>query len=330
MKNILITGGAGFIGYHLAKRLSEDDNNKIVIADNLHRGQMDEDFTQLINNMPNVRFEQVDLTNIESMSKIWGYYDELYHLAAIIGVKHCMSHPDIVLKVNLLSTMNIIELAKDNKVKKVLFSSTCETYASGFDYNIVKVPTNEEVPLMISDVKNPRLSYASSKIVGEQMIIFNSPGNYDYSIVRYHNIYGQRMGYAHVIPEVLKRIHQQEKPFKLYGANQTRSFCHVYDGVAETIAVMQSAKTNNEIVHIGNNTEEILIKDLVLKIFKILNVSLLTEEVPAPAGSVNRRCPDISKILRLTEVSPIVTLEEGLKLTVDWYWEQINKGKIWE
>lgn len=329
MKKILITGGAGFIGYHLANKLSNDAENQITIADNLHRGQMDDAFVALINK-ENVHFEQVDLTSRESMQPIWEYYDQIYHLAAIIGVKHCMNHPDLVLKVNLLSTLNIVELAKEMKVKKIIFSSTCETYAGGFEYNIVKVPTDETVPLMVGDVTNPRLSYAASKIAGEQMVIFNAANNYKYSIVRYHNIYGQRMGYVHVIPEVLKRIYQKETPFKLYGANQTRSFCHVYDGVDETIAVMNSEKTDNQIIHIGNNTEEILIKDLVLKIFDILKVKLPTEEVPAPLGSVNRRCPNISKIKELTGIAPKVTLDEGLKMTVDWYWNQIEQGKIWE
>lgn len=329
MKKILITGGAGFIGYHLASKLSLDANNHIVIADNLHRGQMDEDFKTLINK-PNVRFEQVDLTDKVSMKSIWTYYDEIYHLAAIIGVKHCMSNPDKVLKINILSTLNMVDLVKETASKKILFSSTCETYAGGFEYNIVPIPTPETTPLMISDITNPRLSYATSKIAGEQIIIFNAKEDYTYAIVRYHNIYGQRMGYVHVIPEVLKRIHLQENPFHIYGANQTRSFCHVYDGVDETIAVMKSDKTDNQIIHIGNNTEEIAIKDLVMKICKIIDVSLQTIEVPAPQGSVNRRCPDISKIKELTGIKPKVSLDEGLKLTVDWYWKQIKEGKIWE
>lgn len=329
MSKILVTGGAGFIGYHLSEKLSRDINNQLVIADNLARGQMDEAFKMLISK-PNVRFEQVDLTSLESMGKIWEYYDQIYHLAAIIGVKHCMNHPDLVLKVNLLSTLNIVELAKENHVKKIVFSSTCETYASGFEYGVVKVPTLEDTPLMVSDIGNPRLSYAVSKIAGEQIIIFNSLNNYDYSIVRYHNIYGQRMGYAHVIPEVLKRIYLKETPFKLYGANQTRSFCHVYDGVDETISVMNSLNTNGQVIHVGNDSEEILIKDLVLRIFEILHVDLPVKDVPAPIGSINRRCPNINKLRRLTGVSPKVSLQMGLDLTVKWYWNQIKEGKVWE
>lgn len=329
MSKILITGGAGFIGYHLANKLSEDSTNEIDIADNLARGRADQELKELIAK-PNVQFFEVDLTDSNSMKTIRRYYDEVYHLAAVIGVKHCMKDPARVLDVNLKSTMNIIQLVVENKCKKLLFSSTCETYASGFELGIVNVPTDETVPLSISDVTNPRLSYAVSKIAGEQLVIFNAKENYEYAIVRYHNIFGPRMGYAHVIPEILKRVYQKEAPFKVYGADQTRAFCYVDDAVEQTIGCMRSERASGEIVHIGNNREEIQIRDLVAKLFNLTDYRSELLEVPAPAGSVKRRCPDISKMARLTGISPRVTLDKALKQTVDWYWPRIKKGDVWE
>jgi len=329
MARILITGGAGFIGYHLAEKLSTDSSSSITIADNLQRGQYDNKFKKLIEK-PNITFKEVNLTDINTTRAIWDCYDEVYHLAAMIGVKHCVNDPKNVLYTNIMSTSNIIRLIIENRCKKVLFSSTCETYASGFGLGVVNVPTDESVPLVIGDVKSPRLSYAGSKIVGEQLIHFNSSGNYQYSIIRYHNIFGPRMGYAHVIPEVVKRIYQKESPFKIYGASQTRAFCYVADAVAQTIAVMKSDKTNGEIIHIGNNREEIAIKDLIEKIFKILDYHPSTINVEGYPGSVERRCPDISKLERLTGVRPRVPLDEALKITVEWYWDDINKNGVWE
>ncbi len=329
MKKILVTGGAGFIGYHISNKLSEDSNNEVVIVDNLHRGRMDSLFSTLISK-PNVRFVKEDLTDIGALKKtIWEDFDEIYHLAAIIGVKHCMNHPDEVLRVNLISTLNIVQLAKEHHVGKIVFASTCETYAGCLDYGIISIPTTEDIPLMVADTYNPRLTYASSKIANEQMIIFNAPGHYDYSIIRYHNIYGQREGFAHVIPEILVRIVRGENPLKVYGADQTRSFCHVYDGANQTIAVMNSDKTNGKVVNIGE-TNEITIRELVDRMLHILNKKVTIEDVPAPMGSVRRRCPDVSRLTKLTGVKSQISLDEGLKMTIDWYLDLIKAGDIWE
>lgn len=329
MSKILITGGAGFVGYHLANKLSENPADEICIADNLVRGRMDKEFEELLRK-PNLRIFSIDLTNLNSVKEIWNYYNEVYHLAAVVGVKHCMRDPARVLEINLKSTMNITQLMIENGCKKIVFSSTCETYAGGFELGIVKVPTDERVPVSVSDIRNPRFSYAVSKIAGEQLVIFNAKDNYDYTIVRYHNIFGPRMGYSHVIPEILKRVYQKENPFKIYGYDQTRAFCYVDDGVEQTIACMRNSSTDGEIVHVGNDQEEILIKVLVKKIFDLLDYKPEVLEVPAPPGSVKRRCPDISKVKRLTGVKPEVCLDEALKKTVDWYWEEIKKGNIWE
>jgi len=309
---ILITGGAGFIGYHLAKKLARSSENKITIADNLHRNLSDKELKELVVK-PNVVFEKVDLTDLASMKPIWKHYDEVYHLAAIIGVEYCINHPSTVLHVNILSIMNVIKLIIENKCQKLVFTSTSETYAGGLEFGIIEVPTSESVPLVISDIREPRFSYAGSKIVGEQLVMFNAKGNYNYSTIRYHNIYGPRMGYAHVIPKIIKRLYLNERP--LVCGNHTRAFCFVEDAVNQTIAVMK--KGNNEIFHIGNN-DEIYIKDLVKKIIKIYGSKLKPKNISTEPGSVERRCPDISKVKSLG-VYPKIDLNKGLKKTINWY-----------
>jgi len=328
-KKILITGGAGFIGGALADRLSQNTDNQIYIADNFKRGQKD-DFLQKLLERTNVKLITLDLTEKADLNLIPSNIDEVYHLAAIVGVKHCLTRPAEVLRVNLLSTMNIIEFVKKNKIKKLLFSSTCENYAGGFNHGVIPIPTPEEIPLMVADVKNPRWSYAGSKIAGEQMVIFNAPENYDYRIVRYHNVFGPRMGFVHVIPEVLKRLHQEENPFKIFGKNQTRAFCFIEDAVTQTIIAMEKDTLKNEIVHIGNDSQEITIGELINKIFKITNNSPLTEEEKEHNASVNRRCPNINKMRTLGKYGPQYSLDEALGKTVSWYQKEINENRIWE
>jgi UDP-glucose 4-epimerase len=334
MIKILITGGAGFIGYHLANELANDSSNEIVIADNLQRGREDKYFLELISKR-NVTFVQVDLINfMEIKEKIWQYYDHIYHLAGVVGVKHCMNNPERVLDINLRSTLNIVELAKVNKCGRLLFSSTCETYANGFELGVVNVPTVEEVPLIIKDVKNPRMSYAGSKIVGEQLVIFNSSefieDSYDYSIVRFHNIYGPRMGYAHFLPEVIKRTLDGEKPFKVYGHDHTRAFCYISDAIEQTILAMLHQNTKNEILHIGNSSGETKIVDGIKEIHSKMGFRPELELVDAPKGSVNRRCPDTTKIKKLTGFVPKVSVSEGFKETTAWYKNDLKENGAWE
>lgn len=328
MKTVLITGAAGFIGYHLAKKLSERNDTKLVLVDNYQRGRNDPAYEALLAK-DNVDFYQVDLCVPGSLNVIKEHIDEVYHLAAVVGVKHCVNRPDFVLKTNVLSTYYLIEYMKEKGIKNIVFSSTCETYASGFELGIIPLPTPETTPLIISDINNPRWSYAGSKIVGEQMVLFNSKGFYDYKIVRYHNIFGPRMGFVHIIPEIVKRVSVKESPFKLFGKNQTRSFCYVNDAVTQTILAMESCPSG--IYHIGNGKDEITIGEVINKIFQELNYKPeeITEE-NAPEGSVNRRCPDTSKLWKQTGFIPKYSFAEGLRETVAWYKDVIEKGDVWE
>ena len=224
---------------------------------------------------------------------------------------------------NILSTINLLNHFSDCKNTKMLFSSSSEAYASSYTINPdLEFPTKEDIPLSIADVFNPRYSYGGSKLVCELLIInFAKRFGFPYSIIRYHNIYGPRMGYKHVIPEFILRILKKEDPFKIYGSRQTRAFCFVQDAVNATIAVNESKKTKSEIIHIGNSDEEIEIQDLAKKLFLVANYNAIIEDQSPKQGSVNRRCPNISKLKRLTGIYPEIYLKEGLEITYKWYIE---------
>jgi len=323
MKKILVTGGAGFIGYFLIKKLLEDRDNKIVMIDNMYRGRVDDELKNIINNK-NVTFHQGDLTDKDFIKQLDKDFDYIYHLAAVIGVKNVVENPDKVLNHNAIATLNLIEFAKKIKsLKKILFSSTSEIYAGTLKHYGIDIPTNEEVKLVIDDIKSPRTTYMLSKMYGES-ILFNYGFKYNipFTIVRYHNVYGPRMGFLHVIPEMLVKISNQTI-IEVASPEHTRSMCFIDDAVEMTIRACENISTKKEILNIGNQSEEISIINLVKLIADVLDKKIKTKMLPDTKGSPKRRCPDISKIVNLTGYSPKVNIKEGLKKTYNWYKDKL-------
>jgi UDP-glucose 4-epimerase/UDP-glucuronate decarboxylase len=317
LAKVLVTGGAGFIGCHLTKLLLQKKHD-VTICDNLFRGKMDIELKEVLENKY-ASYVQCDLTERKDLDKLEDNYHQIYHLAAINGTKHFYEMPENVLKVNLLSSINVLERFKDNKSGKMLFSSSSENYAGTYKMGAVEIPTDENVPLCIVDPFNARNSYAASKITGELLFInYARKFKFKMSIVRFHNIYGPRMGFEHVIPEFSMRAAKKEDPFKIYGGEETRAFCFVSDAIEGTYKVMESDKTNAEIVHIGTQ-EEIKINELAKKIIKLANYTPKIAIKDAPVGSVKRRCPNIKKATKLVGYSPKVGIEEGIRKTFEWY-----------
>ena len=319
MNRILITGGAGFIGYFLSENLSKDRDNEIHIVDNLSKSQIDEAFSLLIEN-DNVTFTKLDLVDLKSYSKLENEYDQIYHLAAIVGVRKVTENPVLTLRVNTLSTIYLLDHVKDMKNHpKFLFGSTCENYSSSIKKFDIPIPTPEDIPLCIEDIRNPRWSYASSKILGE-VATFHYSNLYDFNstIVRFHNIYGPRMGTQHVIPEFILRLKENPPKFEMYGGYQYRSFCYVTDAVKMIINLMNNVNANNKVVNVGGE-DYIKISILAQKICKILDVSVEFIEKGAPEGSVEMRKPNLTLIKSLKNYVSDFSFDEGLKRTYEWY-----------
>jgi len=332
MKKILITGGAGFIGYHLAKHLLKTYKKcEIVLVDNLQRGLMDVDFKELLKN-PEITFLNLDLTKSNSFKKIGDGYDHVYHLAAVNGTKYFYKMPHETSRINLLSLIHTLEWFRSkNKEGKICFPSSNEAYAGGLNaFNKLKIPTPENVPLVVEDPYNPRWSYAATKLMGEVLMIhYSSTYNLRGVIVRPHNFYGPRAGYDHVIPEFSMRIVNKIDPFPIFGADDTRTFCHIKDAVRAMQMIMDSKKTNKlpiETFHIGDS-EEISIQKLADKMFKISGwkpQKIIVNK--SPHGSVKRRLADTKKIKTMIKWIPKIKLDVGLKETLDWYRKNPKKS----
>ena len=318
MAKVLITGGAGFIGYHLAKALVKEGHT-ITICDNLFRGRQDKELAELCEKS-SVRLVICDLTQPHSFRQLDKGYDLVYHLAAINGTRYFYEIPDQVLRVNVLTLINTLDWFVQSHCGKFLFASSSEVYASGAAASSLPIPTPEEVPSIIDDPHNPRLSYAGSKILGELMAInYGRAHDFPCTIVRYHNVYGPRMGYDHVIPEFCIRILERKSPFPIYGALETRSFSYVDDDVRATMLVMDSSATDGQIIHLGNPSGEISIKGLAELMFDLFDFHPALEIRPAPSGSVKRRCPETSKLEKLTGFRPQTPLSTGLVKIFAWY-----------
>nr|WP_042189848.1 NAD-dependent epimerase/dehydratase family protein [Kibdelosporangium sp. MJ126-NF4]CEL18923.1 UDP-glucose 4-epimerase [Kibdelosporangium sp. MJ126-NF4]CTQ95274.1 UDP-glucose 4-epimerase (EC 5.1.3.2) [Kibdelosporangium sp. MJ126-NF4] len=305
----LVLGGAGFIGLHLTRRLLAEGHD-VTVVDDFSRGRNDPDLAAL-----DVPVISADLTDSESFDRLPHGWDQVYLLAAVVGVRNVEKDPGKVVRVNTLVVLNTLDWIRPEE--KLFFASTSEVYAGGVSAGIVQVPTPETVPVMIDDVTAPRFAYAASKLLGEEAVVhIGRSKGVPYVIGRFHNVYGPRMGADHVIPELSLRAARREDPFKVYGTDQYRAFCHVDDAVAAMLLSMD--KITGEIVHIGND-EETNIGDLTKLVLRIAGHDPVLDVESAPAGSVARRCPDLAKLRALTGYEPAVSLEEGVRRTFEWY-----------
>lgn len=311
---ILIIGGAGFIGFHLAKKLSI--SNHVLIIDNLSRGKLDKDLKELLKNR-NVKFKKIDVTNTKF--KLANNFDFIFNFSAIVGVQNVNLKPDQVLEKNVLMQLASIKIAQSQKkLKKFIFSSTSEIYSGSLNNNLIKFPTPEDNLICLNKLDNPRHTYMLSKIYGEAICSFSK---IPFAIVRLHNIYGPRMGMQHVIPQWIMKVlkQKQDKFFYLENANHSRTFCYVDDAI-KMIEKVTFSKKKNMTFNIGNSNPEIKIKDLIKIIFKIIGIkNFILKSKKVKNFSPIRRAPNMDKFIKNFKYRSQISLEEGINKTLIWY-----------
>lgn len=305
---VLVTGGAGFIGYHLAHRLAQNENH-VTIVDNFSRGQLDNAVREL-DSLTNVELLDLDLTTGDlAFARQFEY---VFHMASINGTANFYSRPFEVTKAAIVPTIRLLEAIRaSDSLRKFFLASTSEVYASSVTRDVEKIPTSEDAFISIDDISNPRWSYAAGKIAAESAVM-GAIQQFGISAVvaRFHNVYGPRMGYDHVIPALFKKF--MEGDFRVEGGSSSRSFIYIDDAVDAVLASVVNNFDNGPILHIGTS-EEIQIGQLARKILSVLGAEAQLEIVAAPRGSVLRRCPDISK-LEAMGFTPGTSLDQGLDL----------------
>lgn len=316
---VLIIGGAGFIGGHLLKKLLNDKKIlNIDIIDNFSRSKKDSFLKYLIKDS-RVSILKKNIITIKDNKFKKKNYHIIYQFGAILGVENVIKNPEKVLINNFLIMKKSIEIAKkQKKLKKFVFLSTSEVYAGSLENFKIKFPTPESSPLALTNILNSRTSYMLSKIYCEAMCIHS---NLRYLILRPHNIYGPRMGFSHVIPELIKKILKikKNKSLKLQSANHQRAFCYIDDAVNQIYLITKS-KVTNKTFNIGNNQEEISIINLCKKILALSfrnDIKIIKKKVNN--FSPTRRLPDMNNLFRFIKKFQHTKLEDGLIKTINWY-----------
>jgi len=309
MKNeqILITGGLGFIGSHIAKMLL-DQKKKVTVFDNLSRGN-------ILNLKKNKNLKIIigDIRKLHDLKKSFKKIQTVIHCAAINGTKNFYKKPIDVLEVGTLGIINLLKLCKQYNVKKFFLASSSEVY-----HLPQKIPTDENTRLTIPDVFNPRFSYGGSKIMSEQLSIYYGKKFFNKTIIfRPHNVYGANMGRDHVIPELISKLRKNKNKIKIQGTgNETRSFIYIDDFISAFNLVFKKGKNLN-IYNIGTQ-ERVKITDLAKYILKNMNIMPTIQNAPLAKGGTLHRCPNIKKLRKLG-FKPKYTLDDGIKKMLESY-----------
>ena len=290
-RRVLITGGAGFIGFHLARSLLADGCH-VHLCDDLSRGVIDRDLKNLLSD-GNISISQVDLLNRDSVLALGDSFEIIFHLAAIVGVQNVVKRPYDVLVANTSMLKNIISLAHQQKyLSRLLFSSTSEVYAGTLEHFGLSIPTSETTAITISSLKEPRATYMISKIMGEAMC---QQADVPFTIFRPHNIYGPRMGMAHVIPEQLKKAFDATAGdcLGVRSPNHTRTFCYIDDAIQLLRRMIEVSDCVGQTLNLGAETPELTIQELVLECIAVTGKNLTIEPLEPTKGSPERRAPDM-------------------------------------
>ena len=304
-KKYLVTGGTGFIGSALVKKLDQEEHS-VRVMDNDSRGS--------IHRLKGLDLEwiQGDIRDLEKVKAAAQGCDSIVHLAYVNGTEYFYKEPEMVLEIAVKGMMNVLDAALYHGIKELIIASSSEVYQNPGIF-----PTPENVPLVVPDVYNPRYSYGGGKIITELLAIHYAKFFDRVVIFRPHNVYGPDMGNEHVIPQLIKKM--KNKDFTLQGSGkETRSFVYINDFIEAAMKVIEKGE-NKGIYHIGTQ-EEIPIYRLAQLVCEQLEITPSPEfQFTQPAkGNTSRRCPDIKKLKDLG-FEPKISLKEGLKLTIPWY-----------
>jgi len=313
-KKVLVTGGGGFIGSHLVERLLES-GAKVKVADVVASRTANGNLAGLKNA---IEFEEADLTHPNTCKKICRGADIVMHLAARVrGIGYNVKHHGEMFFANALMNLQVMEAARLASVERYLCVSTVGVYPKA-----CAVPTPEEDGFK-EEPESSGFGYGWSKRQAEiQARCYKEQYGMKIAIVRPYNVYGPRMHFdsetAPVISSQIKKVLDATDVITVWGnGDQTRSFTYVSDEVEGMMLAVEKYPQADPL-NIGSS-EEITIKDLVRLIARLAGKNLQIEfDTTKPCGAV-RRCPDISKATRLIGYYPKVTMEKGLKQTIDWY-----------
>jgi UDP-glucose 4-epimerase len=309
MRHNLITGGAGFIGSHLAEALLAR-GEKVTVIDDLSTGSVRN--IDLHRNHPHYSYHIASIMDRPLMTELVDRCDRVFHLAAAVGVRLIVERPVASIETNIRGTEIVLELAA-RKLRPVLIASSSEVYGKG-----VRIPFSEDDDVLLGPSTRPRWSYACSKMIDEFLALaYWQERRMPVVIARLFNTVGPRQAaqYGMVIPRFVRQALANE-PLTVYGdGSQTRAFVHVSDTVRALVGLMDCDAAAGQVFNVGS-TEEITIADLARLIIARTGSTSTLQFLPfeqaydANFEDLTRRVPDLTRISRLIGFQPSFTIEQ--------------------
>jgi NAD dependent epimerase/dehydratase len=310
-RRVLVTGAGGFIGSHVAETLVRAGASVRAFVRYISRG----DYGWLEASPPEILEEleifRGDLANPEAVANAVAGREIVLHLGALIPIPYSYRHPREFVTANVEGTLNVLEAVRREEVARIVHTSTSEVYGTA-----MRVPIDEEHPL------HPQSPYAATKVGADQLALsyqrsFGTP----VVIVRPFNTYGPRQSARAVIPTIIAQALSREK-IKLGTTSPTRDFLYVADTVQGVLGCATVERIEGETINLGTGVE-VSIGDLAQRILRLLGVEVpvvLDEgRVRPPDSEVERLVADVSKAQKLLGWRPEVSLEDGLRPTIEWF-----------
>jgi nucleoside-diphosphate-sugar epimerase len=296
---VVITGGAGFIGSHLAEALT--DQAEVTVVDNLATGRKE--------NVQGLRLVKGSILNRDLLRKEFTGASCVFHHAAYISVPGSVANPLLNHETNITGTLNVLLAARDAGAEKVVFASSAAVYGSSPD-----LPKQEDMP------PHPESPYAVSKLAGEWYChLFTELYNLPAVCLRYFNVYGPRQDphspYAAVVPSFISRLRTGQTPIIYGDGGQTRDFIYVKDVVQANLLAMKRGVVGTFNIASGRRTS---VNQVASTLMNLLNLRREPQREPARPGDIRHSYADISKAETVLKFHPHYSLEKGLAATVDY------------
>jgi len=316
MKNILVTGGAGFIGSHLVDRLLSERDSVITVVDDFNDFyQPDIKRANVSSHLKNDRYQliEADIRDRKALDRVFQQqpFDCIVHLAARAGVRPSLAQPELYTETNINGTLNLLELARQHNVKQFVFGSSSSVYGIN-----AKVPFSEEDP-----IRQPISPYAATKAAGE-LLCHTYTHLYGIRCVclRFFTVYGARQRPDLAIHK-FARLMTEGKPIPVFGDGTTRrDYTYIDDIIAGVVASMDYNTSDYEVFNLGES-QTVELRKLISLLEKSLDTQAIIERFPPQPGDVPQTFADVSKARRLLGYNPTTKIEEGIQRFVEWFRE---------
>lgn len=318
-KNILVTGGAGFIGSHLVKYLLDENIWNVFVADNFndfYSPEIKRQNTSAFLNNPHFKLYENDICDYKNLKSIFAEnkFDAIVHLAARAGVRPSLENPRAYAETNINGTLNLLELAREFEVEQFVFGSSSSVYGDRS-----KVPFSET-----DKISKPISPYAATKAAGE-LLCYAYSHLYDIRVVclRFFTVYGSSQRPDLAIHKFAKLI-SENKPIPVFGdGTSKRDYTYVDDIIQGVRAAIDYDKSKYEIINLGDS-QTVQLRELIKLLEENLNKKAVIDRKPMQPGDVPQTFADISKAKELLNYSPQTKIDEGIKKFVKWFEKNRN------